>query len=185
MALTQQKRPVEGVLGSPRGVPVGPRFFKSLMKFEVSEESWGVLGRAFGVQGSGGVRGGVGRSQGGFGGVLEGPLETFIFFLFQMWFCQLSNEILMVSICDKVVIYRVWMVFVYNAYRYAYIYICIHRREISWLTLPKSWLQRRCALPSMSPKRRVSQLRSMPRLKHFWRSSRPRLYVHICIQICI
>ena len=63
MALTQQRRPVEGVLGSPPGVPAGP-FFVNLIIFSFSEGSWGVLGGPLRSGVSGRVRGGVGRSQG-------------------------------------------------------------------------------------------------------------------------
>ena len=38
----------------------------------------GVLGVLLGSRGSGRVWGGVGRAQAGSGGVLEGPLETFL-----------------------------------------------------------------------------------------------------------
>ena len=64
MALTQQKRPVQGVLGGPRG----GLFLRNYQYMRSPKGLGGSLGVLLGSGGSGGVRGGVGGVPGRFRG---------------------------------------------------------------------------------------------------------------------
>ena len=78
MALTQQKRPVQGVLGGPRG----GLFLRNYQYMRSPKGLGGSLGGPFGVRGVRGVRGGVGGVPGRFRGGPGGALGKGHFLLF-------------------------------------------------------------------------------------------------------
>ena len=90
MTLTQQNRPVEGVLGSPPGC-----LWVIFVIFDVSQGSWGCLGVLLGPRRQGERAEGLGGPRVVPGLFWRGPWKPQISFFLLEVYCQRSNEILM------------------------------------------------------------------------------------------